>query len=287
MSQLNEILSFEDFKKSLNEKKKDQQYSSGCIMGYFEKDFGDPKIKEKDIYNNEEDEYGLEVEPHVTVLYGLTDSEIEENDIVTLFNMIEGPVCETSEISLFENEKFDVVKWDIKSDELNMLNKMLTVMFPFKSDYPDYHAHCTIAYCLPGSGSDYKKELKKPKKQKIAYWVYSQADGRKIKITPGKGMSVIRKSYPTNESIMTEADLLAYSSNPQICTGLQPNLSNDKSFEYKGYTVKLNNNGDYKYYCNVYLSGVYKMGIKGPASYDKAKEAAINFIDGEIDGTNT
>lgn len=193
-NELEEIMDFDDFKIML-EKKKTTQYSAGCVMGYFENDFNNPKIKESDIYDNEENEFGLEVEPHVTVLYGLDDKKTDEEELVKLFTMLDGPVCSTTQISLFENPDFDVVKWDIEQPELVILNRMLTSMYPYKTDHPDYHAHVTIAFCLPGEGKKYTKKFKGAKKQKIAYWVYSQADGRKIKITPGKGMTIIRKKY--------------------------------------------------------------------------------------------
>jgi hypothetical protein len=192
---LNVLSRFEFSKqfKKLNEKTENQSYSSGCIMGYFDSAFKNPKIKKDDLYNDEENKYGLEIEPHVTVLYGLKDDEIEEDEVVKLFSMIQCPEVSTSKISLFNNEKYDVVKWDIDSEELTILNKMVTSMFPYKSDFPDYHAHVTIAYCLPGKGSEYMEELKKPLNKKIDYWVYSKADGKKIKIVPGKGVEILRE----------------------------------------------------------------------------------------------
>ena len=183
--QVNEILSLDEFKKRLNEKKKDQTYSYGCIMGYFDEPFKDIKIDKSDLYNNEENEYGLENENHVTILYGLLVDKVKEQDVINLFKLIDGPVVRTSQISLFENKDYDVVKFDVESDDLNLLNKVCTSMFPYESDYPDYHAHATIAYCLPGTGKNYKQKFKKPLELKIAYWVYSLPNGRKIKITPG------------------------------------------------------------------------------------------------------
>lgn len=191
------ILSRYDFHKEfkkLNEKTEDQSYKSGCLMGYFATPFKNPKIDKKDIYDNDEHEYGLEIEPHVTILYGLDDKKINEDELVKLFSLIEGPEVSTSKISLFKNDKYDVVKWDIDSEELAILNKMVTSMFPYKSDYPDYHAHSTIFYGIKGKCDDYCKIFKKPFTKKIDYWVYSKANGRKIKIVPGKEPEVIRKA---------------------------------------------------------------------------------------------
>lgn len=276
------VLTFNEWKK-LNEKKEDQSYSSGCLMGFFENNFDNPEIKEDDLYNNEENEYGLEVEPHVTVLYGLKDDEIDESEIIKLFTMINGPEVETEQISLFKNEKFDVVKWDIISDELTILNKMVSSMFPFKSDYPDYHAHCTIAYCKPDNGDSYVKTLPEPIKQKIAYWVYSKANGKKIKIIPGKESEIMREA--TNESNLPGIN----NNDPSICIGSELNTdSKDESFDYNGYHVILTPHTKFidAYICSVYFGDEYKMGIKGPVSLEIGKEAAINFINNQ-NGTRT
>lgn len=295
-----DLLTFEEFKAVL-EKSKNQSYSSGCLMGYFNKGFKDPKIKEDDLYNNEENEYGLEIEPHVTVLYGLHDDEIDENEIIKLFTLIDGPVVTTNKITLFKNEKFDVVKWDIDSEELVILNKMVEKMFPFTSSFPDYHAHCTIAYCLPGKGDEYTKEYKSNLKNKIDYWVYSKANGKKIKIVPGKGAEIIRKEKAVNERFITEEELAAYGNNsdvPRHAMGLvldpepEPCLLNPIKIEeinYKGYIITLTPNERFKesFNCTVHNeNNEYVMGIRGPANYDDAIESAKSFIDNEINKEN-
>jgi len=179
--------------KHLNEKTENQSYSSGCIMGYFNTPFPEIEIDKDDLYNNDENEYGLELgDKHVTILYGLHDDEINEDDIVKLFSMINGPEVTTNKISLFENEKYDVVKWDIESEELTLLNKMVTSMFPYTSNFPDYYAHATIGYCIPGKGKTYQKDLDESLKMKVDYWIYSKADGKKIKIVPGKEPEIIK-----------------------------------------------------------------------------------------------
>jgi hypothetical protein len=170
----------------VNEKTEDQQYSYGCLMGYYDAPFdGSPEIADGDLFDNDENEYGREVENHVTVLYGLHDDEIDEEEIIRLFSLITTPDTFRSKVTLFENKDYDVVKWDIESNDLELLNRMMTSMFPYTNKFPDYHAHATLAYCKPGTGKKYMMQLDKPTKDKIAHWVYSKADGRKIKITPG------------------------------------------------------------------------------------------------------
>ncbi len=298
-----EILTSKEFKK-INEKSEDQSYSAGCIMGYFDKAFLDIDVKEEDLYNNEENEYGREIEDHVTVLYGLTDDEIDESEIVKLFTMIDGPLVSTEQISLFQNDKFDVVKFDIISDELTLLNKVLTSTFPFKSTFPDYHAHSTIAYCLPGTGDSYVQTLSEPVEQKISYWVYSKANGKKIKITPGIGEEILREAR-VDESITESAMLGCDDQGRTVCFGPTKTLvnrysdaldastmcidpmtrstENDFDEEYNGHTIKFMKNERLDaYFVSVFLGDEYKICIKGPVPLEQGREAAINYIDGQL-----
>jgi len=258
-----EILSSDEFKK-INEKKEDQSYSSGCLMGYFDKPFKEININEEDLYDNEENEYGKELatENHVTLLYGLTDSEIDENEIIRLFTLIDGPIVTSNKISLFENEKFDVVKFEIESEDLNILNKVLTSTFPFKSDYPDYKAHSTVCYCLPSKGSNYIEEFETPLENKIAYWVYSKADGRKIKIVPNGEMEVLRES---NKLTNNESNYLVVTQH---------------ATNYKGYDIKLESTKYVdQYKCSIYINEQYVMALKQNVSYNEGIKISKNYID--------
>ena len=180
MDKPNSILKFNEFlNESLNEAKdKDKKYPYGCSMLYF--DFPQMKtlhdeIKEEDIYD--EDGHGLESEPHVTLLYGLHDT-VKDDDV------LEASTKGVMSIglgnpSLFENEKFDVLKFDAEAPFLHDINDELSKL-PHTTDFPDYHPHCTIAYLKPGKGKEYTKLFKGriyevfPTKS-----VYSKTDGTK------------------------------------------------------------------------------------------------------------
>lgn len=133
-------------------------------------------IKKEDVY--EGDSYGIETNPHITVLYGLH----EENNI----DIIKDIVKDVSEINfnltgltLFENEKFDVLKFDVQSEILSELNKRLSSL-PHTTDYPDYHPHLTVAYLKKGTGKKYVKEFKVPLKYKTDEFYYSTANDEKF-----------------------------------------------------------------------------------------------------------
>ena len=283
-----EILSRREFSKQFKlmlEKTENQTYDSGCIMGYFDSAVASDPIKPEDIFDNDENEYGLEIEPHVTVLYGLTDAEIDEDEVIRLLAMTKCPTVNFVGVSTFKNDKYDVVKWDVESDELNLLNKIVTSIFPYKSNFPDYHAHCTIAYCKVGTGDAYATKPEEPIKKEIAYWVYSKADGKKIRINQDGTTEIMREANDdeANESIMM-------GKRAHDLDGLPPvTLKDDESFVYKGYDIKLERNAGFggdAYNCSVYLNGKYEMGLRGPVSLDKAKEAAKLFVDGQCKKKN-
>jgi len=176
------IPSLEEFlnesKKALNEAK--GKYSYGCSMLYF--DFPQMKILHKDIDPDDifdEKGYGLETEPHVTLLYGLHSDEIKDDDVLDASSKgIES--MGLGNPSIFTNNKYEVLKLDVEAPFLYKINAELSKM-PHTTDFPDYHPHCTIAYLKPGKGAKYTKKFKGriyevfPTKV-----VYSKPDGTKL-----------------------------------------------------------------------------------------------------------
>jgi hypothetical protein len=179
---------FKKFKDFLTEAS-GNTYDYGCAMLYF--DF--PKMSEihdqidpSDIYEEDEDKtYGLEDEPHCTLLYGL-HKEVKSPKIQKILGeFIFGP-CEIHNASLFENDKYDVLKFDVKNEELHKCNSALCKL-PFTSDYPDYHPHMTIAYLKPGSGKKYVEKLKDVSYTlDPSHGVFSHPDGTKDRLTINK-----------------------------------------------------------------------------------------------------
>jgi 2'-5' RNA ligase len=164
-------------------------YSNGCVMLYF--DFPKindihSKIDKDDLYEEENDRtYGLEDEPHITLLYGL-EKEVTPNQVKEILeNFTFGP-CKLYNASLFENE-YDVLKFDvgypIKGEAF--LHKCNTALrkLPYQNDYPDYHPHMTIGYLKKGTGKKYTEMLKDLEYDlSPSYAVFSQPDGNKVKI---------------------------------------------------------------------------------------------------------
>lgn len=265
-----EIFSPWEFKKNLrkmNEKKEDQKYKYGCIMGYFDID---PKdlykdyftIDENDIYNNDENEYGLEIEPHVTLLYGLHD-DVNEDDVIEFLTLLKTIDVTFESISLFENEKFDVLKWDLGMEKLEMINTILKNTFEHTSSFPDYHPHATIAYLKPGTGKKYITEVSDIIIKSINYYVYSMANGKKIAIKENEDVEILRLEHSSEMDELTE------------------------TIKYKGYDIVVKKNIRFKdgYHFSVYENKNYLFGFKGLTAYNKGLEDIKEAIDSKIGKT--
>jgi len=168
---------------NLNENK--QVYDYGCAMLYFSDYDLKPiysQIEPEDLYV-EGDGFGLETEPHCTLLYGL-HGDVTLKQVEDVLDKYTYYTCKAHNLSLFENEKYDVLKYDIKGDNLSETNEDLK-QYPFTTDYPNYHPHMTVEYLKPGMGKKYVEKLGKEYSElwmEPQYAVYSQPDGTKNKI---------------------------------------------------------------------------------------------------------
>ena len=163
-------------------------YEYGCAMLYY--DFPQMSelhnsISEEDIYREEGDNtYGLEDEPHTTLLYGL-HSDVDPNLVLDTCQKQQYSDIVLHNASCFNSDKYDVLKFDVtypNKDEnfLHKCNSDLT-KYPHTTSFPNYHPHCTIGYIQKGKGQHYadlfknKSYIVTPKKL-----VYSMANGGRL-----------------------------------------------------------------------------------------------------------
>ena len=132
-------------------------------------------IMEEDLYEPENESYGLEKYPHVTLLYGIVEEEIDPTVIADMIEQKMEPLTvKISDVDVFENGKFDVVKYNVPvTKELLQYRNMLKDSFKNVQTYSEYKPHITIAYVKPGEGAKYKKKLDNPFKIKLTKGVYT------------------------------------------------------------------------------------------------------------------
>lgn len=181
------IQTFSNWLKSQLFESSNSTYDYGCVMLYYDL----PQIKElhqsilaEDVYTEEGDNtYGLEDQPHTTLLYGF-HNEVDPNQVLDTCEQHTFSDLKLLNPSCFNSEKYDVLKFDVaypaQDKFLHTCNSNLS-KYPHTTSFPDYHPHCTIAYIKKGKGQHYadlfknKSYLVTPKKL-----VYSMANGGKI-----------------------------------------------------------------------------------------------------------
>lgn len=167
------------------EKNPKGKYEYGCIMI----DLDIPElleihsyIKLPDVYFGDNiEQYGLENESHVTLLYGITENNNFE-DIEYCVSKINIEEINVKDISCFENEQFDVLKFDVDRSILEQYNNFFKTELDHVESQYDYNPHITIAYLNPGLGGFYKNILSNinyPKTVKIKNISYSSPEGDK------------------------------------------------------------------------------------------------------------
>lgn len=137
----------------------------------------------ENILVKEEADGGRETEPHITVLYGLdTTNEAQVRGLVQEAKPIE---VELGEVSQFDtNEKYDVLKVDVVSDQLSELNaKLDKVLATPGKTFDEYQPHVTIAYVKKGMGQKYVGDTRfKGQKITLDNLTFSMQDGKRINI---------------------------------------------------------------------------------------------------------
>lgn len=94
----------------------------------------------------------LEEEAHVTVRYGLHTTDVE--DVVSTVRGFGDIKLRIGNLSLFSNEKQDVLKFDVHSNDLIRMNRLLGEL-PNTQTQENYQPHLTVAYLKPGTGARY------------------------------------------------------------------------------------------------------------------------------------
>lgn len=111
-------------------------------------------IKPMHIYNTRDNEYGMETKPHITLLYGLHKG-IEPEEFMKYLPRLKDIDISLTGIGMFENEKYDVLKFDVESEMCNEINEILAENFECTNEYDGYEPHITISYMKCGTAKKY------------------------------------------------------------------------------------------------------------------------------------
>lgn len=158
------------------------RYDYGCVMACIQEDvasklldFNYKMVKEEHIFQ-EGDKYGREKHPHVTIKYGLVNSYTEEQMKHLLRNVTPFNI-QVRGLSIFENEQFDVLKFDIDSPVLHQLHEQFSYL-PNHDEHPEYHPHMTVAYVKKGMGKQFVREARQVANIPVKTIVYSDRGDR-------------------------------------------------------------------------------------------------------------
>jgi 2'-5' RNA ligase len=143
-------------------------------------------IDEKDLYLGEtqkdidEDEYGLEKEAHITIIYGIHPKENDKKEILDWLETLKPVTLEMSKIGIFENEKYDVVKIEVEPTKQLLKYRKYTIdNFPNTQTFDGYNPHMTLAYVKSGKGKKYIQILKEKLKLEFNEAIYSDSNYKK------------------------------------------------------------------------------------------------------------
>lgn len=114
-------------------------------------------INKDDLYEVEGENYGIQDNPHLTLLYPV-ESDIEYNEVKNILDEVisDNIIISIKGIDIFENEEFDVVKFSVNCDEyLSKIHNVLKSNIPNDDKYDVYSPHITIGYVKSGRGIKY------------------------------------------------------------------------------------------------------------------------------------
>jgi 2'-5' RNA ligase len=175
----NNMKKFQSMNEWLNEQE-EVEPTYGCVMldakmANWEEDHTDG-IDPNDVYVKPyDDSYGIEDNPHVTVLYGIHEDEIDPEVVLGVIEDDMDQVTVTiTDITIFSNDEYDVVKYDVPvTKQLQKYRDLLMSKFENTQTFPDYHPHMTLAYVKPGAGEKYISKLDEPFEVTFTKGVYS------------------------------------------------------------------------------------------------------------------
>jgi len=232
-------------KQKINETKKLEEsfkYEYGCVMlkTPFKKwSELTSLINPEDVYDDADNNFGIEKDPHITLLFGLHSDEIDMDEVKNILDGYKSITYKITGVSYFETKDgYDVVKLDVISDVCAEINKKLSKL-PATITYPEYKPHITLSYVKPGEAKKYEVKFQTP----------LEFTSNEIEYSVPIENSTDKKSY--NWKLLTESNKLnEYSVSPY-------ELTDDKNNQYR-YEFKV---GDIDYVLFLFKSNKFKKNV--------------------------
>lgn len=135
-------------------------YDYGCVMVEVPVSNWDEicsSIDKEDIYEEEGKNYGIQKNPHLTLLYPVINN-VEFYEVKRILDKViyDKINIKIEGIDIFTNDKFDVIKFNVKCDNyLSKIHRELKSNIPNDDKYEVYKPHITIGYVKSGTGNKY------------------------------------------------------------------------------------------------------------------------------------
>lgn len=120
-------------------------------------------IDESELYGDPErpDDFGLELMPHVT-LAACLDNDTDTGRLFGMLRPLHDYRAMLTNVSIFDNELYDVLKCDVASDILHASNSEILSVYPSHSEFKEYHPHMTVAYLNKGASKRHLIDMLTP-----------------------------------------------------------------------------------------------------------------------------
>lgn len=168
------------------------KHDFSCILYRFNKDIK-KQIQDmiKAIVNDDiiykRGDHGIEKDTHITIKWGIPFDETEE--LKEFLNNKKPFEIELGEISLFDNSKnddinYDVLKIEVKSQQIHSLHKSISSNFEDEEPKRDYKPHLTLCYLKKGKCPEeiLGKNRMTGTKIKVNNVLFIDKDGKETKI---------------------------------------------------------------------------------------------------------
>ena len=137
--------------------------------------------KREDVYDTPDKDYGLEDEPHVTLLWGIHDDKHSLDDVKYYLPSLEDMSAILIGVSHFDGEEYDVLKIGVDAPRYHDVNADLTKNLECTNTFPTYTPHLTVAYLKKGMGGIYTEANKNKMMQTViapSKYKYGYANGK-------------------------------------------------------------------------------------------------------------